>query len=96
MDRPKETPVTVGIRELKNKLSHYLDRIKSGEKLAVTDRGNVIAFLLPAASAPVFEGLARLVREGKASWEGGKPAGSLRPVEVPGRPVSEIVVEDRR
>jgi hypothetical protein len=37
-----------------------------------------------------------MVREDKAAWKGGKPAGSLKPVEATGKPVSEIVVEERR
>jgi prevent-host-death family protein len=88
--------MAVGIRELKNRLSHYLDRVKAGEKIAVTDRGNVIAFVLPAASASDIEDLLRLVREEKASWGGGKPSGLKEPVEVRGKPVSKIVIEERR
>jgi prevent-host-death family protein len=88
--------MTVGIRELKNKLSHYLDLVKSGEKLAVSDRGAVIAYVLPAASTPELEGLVRLVREERASWGGGKPSGAASLARIQGRPVSEIVVEDRR
>jgi prevent-host-death family protein len=88
--------MTVGIRELKNKLSHYLDLVKSGEKLAVTDRGTVIAYLFPAASAPELEGLVRLVRDERASWQGGKPAGLEAPALIRGKPVSQIVIEERR
>lgn len=88
--------MTVGIRELKNKLSHYLDMVKAGEKLAVTDRGTVIAYVLPAAAVPELEGLARLVREERASWDGGKPSGPETPARVQGKPVSKIVIEERR
>lgn len=88
--------MTVGIRELKNKLSHYLDKVKAGERLAVTDRGDVIAYVLPAASAAEYEGLIRLVREDRASWAGGKPTGSTNPVGFRGKAVSEIVIEERR
>lgn len=38
---------TVGIRELKNKLSEYLRRVRLGESVLVTDRGEVVAELLP-------------------------------------------------
>jgi prevent-host-death family protein len=38
---------TVGVRELKNKLSEYLRRVRLGESLLVTDRGEVVAELLP-------------------------------------------------
>jgi prevent-host-death family protein len=38
---------TVGVRELKNKLSEYLRRVRLGESVLVTDRGEVVAELLP-------------------------------------------------
>ncbi len=38
---------TVGVRELKNRLSEYLRQVRSGEGVLVTDRGEVIAELTP-------------------------------------------------
>jgi antitoxin (DNA-binding transcriptional repressor) of toxin-antitoxin stability system len=38
---------TVGIRELKNSLSEYLRRVRAGESVLVTDRGEVVAELAP-------------------------------------------------
>ncbi len=38
---------TVGVRELKNRLSEYLRRVRLGERILVTDRGEVVAELLP-------------------------------------------------
>ena len=86
----------VGIRELKNNLSQYLDKVKQGENLAVTDRGKIIAYILPAEKSPSHDELIRMVREEKASWNGGKPAGSAKPAAAKGKPVSEIVIEERR
>jgi len=40
--------------------------------------------------------LLSLVKEGFAEWKGGKPTGSHRPVKVERKPVSDIVLEDRR
>lgn len=37
----------VGIRELKNKLSHYVRLVAAGESVLVTDRGTVVAELRP-------------------------------------------------
>ncbi len=34
---------TVGIRELKNQLSSYLDRVKAGEEIMVTEHGRPVA-----------------------------------------------------
>ena len=41
------TMQTVGVRDLKNKLSEYLRRVRLGESVLVTDRGEVVAELLP-------------------------------------------------
>jgi antitoxin (DNA-binding transcriptional repressor) of toxin-antitoxin stability system len=38
---------TVGVRELKNRLSEYLREVRRGEHVLVTDRGEVIAELSP-------------------------------------------------
>ena len=88
--------MAVGIRELKNNLSQYLDKVKRGDSLGITGRGKIIAYILPAEKSPNFEELIRMVREDKAAWKGGKPSGSLKRVAAIGRPVSEIVIEERR
>jgi antitoxin (DNA-binding transcriptional repressor) of toxin-antitoxin stability system len=38
---------SVGVRELKNRLSEYLREVRSGERVLVTDRGEVVAELGP-------------------------------------------------
>ena len=38
---------SVGLRELKNRLSEYVREVRSGEVVLVTDRGQVVAQLLP-------------------------------------------------
>ena len=44
--------MTVGTRELKNRLSHYLRRVREGgESIYVTDHGRVIAELRPVPKA---------------------------------------------
>jgi len=40
----------VGVRELKNRLSAHLDRVKRGEELMVTERGRPIARLIPVGA----------------------------------------------
>lgn len=56
----------MGIRELKAKLSEYIRLIKAGEEVLVTDRGEIVAELVPPR---VFgrsgtSGLERLASEG--------------------------------
>ena len=59
---------TVGVRELKNRLSEYLRHVRAGEGVLVTDRGEVVAELSPpghgAVDASVPPGLATLARRG--------------------------------
>jgi antitoxin (DNA-binding transcriptional repressor) of toxin-antitoxin stability system len=59
---------TVGVRELKNRLSEYLRQVRSGESVLVTDRGEVVAELAPpghgTADGNVTPGLRALARRG--------------------------------
>lgn len=87
---------TVGIRELKAHLSRHLKRVRSGARLVVTERGRSIATISPVETPADVGWAHRLVAEGRASWSGGKPTGSARPVPVaPGRTVSDAILEDR-
>jgi len=45
---PLSRAKTVGIRELRQNLSKYLERVKQGETLTVTERGHEIARLVPS------------------------------------------------
>jgi prevent-host-death family protein len=87
---------TVGVRELKNRLSKYLRRVAGGERITVTDRGQPVAVLAPPETPPDDEVIRRMVREGVASWGGGKPQGAKRPIKIRGKPISDTVLEDRR
>lgn len=46
--RTKSTSKTVGVRELRQNLSRYLERVKDGETLTVTERGHEVARLVPS------------------------------------------------
>lgn len=48
----------VGVRELKARLSEFLERARSGEVISVTSRGRRIAQIVPPASSNVERGLA--------------------------------------
>lgn len=88
---------TVGIRELKAHLSRHLKRVRSGARVVVTERGRSIATITPVETPPEVGWAHRLVAEGRAHWDGGKPAGCGPPVPVtPGRTISAAVLEDRR
>lgn len=61
---------TIGIRELKNRLSEVVRAVKAGEHVLVTDRGTVVAELVPpgrpSTDPGVPPGLARLAERGIA------------------------------
>ena len=63
----------VGVREIRQNLSVYLDRVKAGETLQVTEYGRVVAILAPLP-AERLSPLERMVREGRAI----PPQGSLK------------------
>lgn len=73
---------TVGIRELKNRLSEYLRRVAAGESVLVTDRGTVIAEI-SAPGQRVLEpsvpaGLALLARRGLVTLGSGGDGSTYR------------------
>jgi len=61
----------VGVRELRQNLSVYLDRVKNGESLTVTEHGAVVALLRPPTAADKI--IDRLVADGRAV----APSGTL-------------------
>jgi prevent-host-death family protein len=60
---------TVGLRELKNRLAEYVREVRSGEGVLVTDRGDVVAELVPPGQATAASGapsgLVALARGGR-------------------------------
>ena len=87
--------IVAGIKDLKNRLSDYLREVKKGEKVLITERKKIIATIVPVGRTDEDSRLLSLVREGFASWRGGKPGGSPHPIKIKGKPVSKIVLEDR-
>jgi hypothetical protein len=55
-----------------------------------------VAILIPADRHPDAQIARELSRKGIGVWKGGKPKGGSRPVAVKGKPVSQMVVEDRQ
>ena len=73
-----------------------LARVRRGEIIQVTDRKRAVALLVPTGASEKPDLLRELVRAGRLSWNGGKPAGTRLPPVVRGPSVSDAVVEDRR
>lgn len=87
---------TVGVRELKEHLSRYIQNVKLGERILITERKKEVAVLSPLEMESEEERILKLVKKGKASWSGGKPSGLSSRITYKGKSVSEAVIEDRR
>ena len=86
----------VGIRQLKNRLSQYLRRVRTGERVVVTDRGKPVAIISAPPVTPADQRIEAMLRDGVARWGGGKPRGAARPPKVKGASVAQAVLNDRR
>lgn len=85
-----------GIRELRQNLSRYIDRVKAGETIEVTERGKVVAALVPR---PEYEDeIAVLQARGVKITRARLDFRSLGPVPKPKpgqRPLTEVLEELR-
>jgi prevent-host-death family protein len=86
---------SVGVRELKDHLSGLLRRVRDGETLVITDRGQPIAELGPLPNSVIADRARTLVRQGLAHWSGGKPKGLNHAPRPKKGLVSDAVIEDR-
>ena len=85
--------ISVGIKELKAKLSSYVDSARLGEEIVITEHGKEVALVIPISMER--KTLKSLIDSGKAKWSGGKPAG-LTNVQIKGKSLSETVIEERQ
>ncbi len=88
--------VQVGTRELKNRLSEYLRRVKSGQTITVTERGKVIGQIVPI-NVTLAERLRILSAAGLLEWNGRRMK-TYQPklVNRGQRLMSDLILEDRR
>jgi len=81
----------IGVRELRQHASRYLDRVKSGETVEVTERGRLVALLVPPE--PARNARERLIAEGRL-------IAASAPLRIPDRLVapttSEEILDDLR
>jgi prevent-host-death family protein len=84
----------VGIRDLKNNLSRYIERVRAGDEIVVTDRGRPVARL--SAVDRSTDRLAELVAAGvvrpPTRTTRRRPRSRIKPKES----VSELVAQQRR
>lgn len=80
---------------LRAELADWIQRVRNGEEVVVTDRGTPVARLTAVDAAPVLE---QLTREGVLSrpQRTGRPTASTAERAHAHQPVSELVAEQRR
>lgn len=76
MSETDRRPARVGVRELRQNLSVYLERVKAGETLEVTEHGQPVAQLGPRRDKPTSI-LDQMIADGRAT-----PA-TIRPRDIP-------------
>ncbi len=83
---------SIGVREAKSRLSHYISRVGEGESVIITDHGRPVARLSPIADeySTEQEVIQAMVDEGliEPAQETSRRSRKLRPLIVPRRPVS--------
>ncbi len=93
---------SVGVRELKTHLSKYLRKVKNGNEVVVSERGKVVARIIPAdkgSKLPLLDSiLLKLSEDGKIILPmiHKKPSLPLSRKKIEGSPFSDAVREARR
>jgi len=86
---------TVGIRELKSRLSEYLRAVKAGQTIIITEHGKPVGRIVPPELS-VEEKLDAMVKAGLAEWNGEKLGDpKVRARVKDGHSVAQIVIDDR-
>jgi prevent-host-death family protein len=81
---------TAPISAVKASLSEYIDTVRRGDEVVITDRGRPVARLVPVEGGKAREGRhARLVREGILAPPRKRRSGKLRP--PPGKKASGVL-----
>jgi prevent-host-death family protein len=86
----------VTVETLKAQTTECVDRASTGERLVVTDQDRPVAVLSGLEDDPEIRQGWKLVRDGVATWSGGKLQPPVNPPKIKGRPTSDLVIENRR
>jgi prevent-host-death family protein len=87
--------VTVGIRELKARLSSYVRQARSGASVIITDRGEPVARLVPMGRS-LEDRMEDLAEAGLITWSGKNLARIAPAARTHGQQsVADLLLEDR-
>jgi prevent-host-death family protein len=89
----------VGVRELRDRMSGYLARVRAGETIEITDRGRPVAMLVPPPSDRAA--LSELIATGHLTmperpWRPGRAKVSVPPgTPAPSEVLAELRADER-
>ena len=81
----------VGVRELRDRLSHHLASVKEGHSITVTDHGRPVARIVPVEGPTKLE---KLIADGKVTPASRRKGPRRQPISTAGT-VSDLVDEQR-
>ncbi|MFN3476951.1 MAG: type II toxin-antitoxin system Phd/YefM family antitoxin [Candidatus Methylomirabilales bacterium] len=87
--------VKIGIRELRAQLSRYLDQVKQGAVIVITEHGRPIARIVPEGQPHQIK-MQELLAGGVLAWSG-RPLRPAAPAALihGRRTVADLLLEDR-
>ncbi len=93
--RDESVPKAVSIRELKANLTVYVDQVKAGDTVTITEDGKPVGRIVPVRPS-LEERQQQLVDSGVIAWSG-RPFRPRTPTIKPrgSRTVSDLLLEDR-
>jgi prevent-host-death family protein len=97
MSEIEQGPARVGVRELRQNLSVYLDRVKAGETLEVTEHGQPVAQLGPRPTKPasIIDQMLADGRATPATFDHRKIPPPPKMSDPSGKTLTEILLEMR-
>jgi prevent-host-death family protein len=92
------TSRTVGSRELKTRLGTYLERVRNGETLILTDRGRPVAELKPITRSrdPIEARMDEMAALGLITRATRKKLTPFKPIKGVKGSLSSAIIEDRK
>lgn len=97
MSETDHKPARVGVRELRQNLSVYLERVKAGETLEVTDHGQPVAQLgpRPVKATSIIDQMIADGRATPATFDHRKIPPPPKMSDPSGKTLTEILIEMR-
>jgi len=87
--------ITIGIREFKRHFGMYMERVRSGTTIVITDHGKPIGQLIPAENQ-LDAKVQALIQSGVLAWNGRKLAPHIPLARSKGtKSVADLLIEDR-